>query len=129
MPGPAESGSCSALTKEQLHSFGSAEVQGSWWPCTAHPAQLPKTWTGTQLKKMQRMDSGKAWRASNLLQLLLLAPAMEPYYVLLREQTGPQHVLLRVCVVENKSRLVNKGWASMADLLVKVGCCCRDWQL
>lgn len=125
LPYATDTASIPALTKEQLHSFGSPEVLASWWPCTAHPAdeRLAKAWTPTQLKKMRRMDSGKAWKASNLLQLLLAAPAMEPFYLLLREQPGPQNLLARVQVVENRSKVVNM-FHSWAELLVKVrhGC-------
>jgi hypothetical protein len=68
----------------------------------AAPALLVKTWTDGQQKKL----GSRNFKHSTLLQLLLAAPHMDPFYLRLSEPPTVQNVMVRAQMLSNHSRLV-----------------------
>jgi hypothetical protein len=88
------------MVREQLSRLESPSVLDTWWPCAAPPASLPKIWTDGQQKKL----GSRSFKHGTLLQLLLAAPHMDPYYLRLSEPPTVQNVVVRAQVLSNQSR-------------------------
>jgi hypothetical protein len=104
-PGPPPAPAGEQQAREQLSRLAAPSVLDSWWPCAVPPASLAKTWTEGQLKKL----GSRSFKHGTLLQLLLAAPHMDPYYLRLSEPPTVQNVLVRAQVLANKSRWA-RGW-------------------